>query len=163
DRDRSHHGDRSHQGPALPGAGSRARPLGGLDLACSSDGVTGVEGARPPALRVRPLAARQGDDDDLAERAICTREEYGMRQVAAAASPIRQLTETEAANLRPTWSPDHSRIAFQSNRDGAYHIYVMDADGKNTKQVSSGDNVDDRHPTWSPDGKFIAVDSGDTS
>src|SRR5213594_3568987 len=83
--------------------------------------------------------------------------------VTAAASPIRQLTETEAANLRPTWSPDHSRIAFQSNRDGAYHIYVMDADGKNTKQVSSGDNVDDRHPTWSPDGKFIAVDSGDTS
>src|SRR5919197_407571 len=80
----------------------------------------------------------------------------------SAASPIRQLTTTEAANLRPTWSPDHSKIAFQSNRDGAYHIYVMDADGSNTKQLSSGDNVDDRHPAWSPDGKFIAVDSGDT-
>jgi Tol biopolymer transport system component len=81
----------------------------------------------------------------------------------AAASPIRQLTATEAANLRPMWSPDHSQIAFQSNRDGAYHIYVMDADGSNTKQVSSGDNVDDRHPSWSPDGKFIAVDSGDSA
>src|SRR5438093_8537154 len=62
--------------------------------------------------------------------------------VTAAASPIRQLTETEAANLRPTWSPDHSRIAFQSNRDGAYHIYVRDADGKNTEQVPRGDTVD---------------------
>ena len=82
--------------------------------------------------------------------------------VISAATPIRQLTTTEAANLRPTWSPDHSKIAFQSNRDGAYHIYVMDADGSNTKQLSSGDNVDDRHPAWSPDGKFIAVDSGDT-
>lgn len=82
--------------------------------------------------------------------------------VVAAATPIRQLTTTEAANLRPTWSPDHKQIAFQSNRDGAYHIYVMDADGANVKQISSGNDTDDRHPSWSPDGKFIAVDSGTT-
>jgi len=81
---------------------------------------------------------------------------------AAAASPIRQLTVSEAANLRPTWSADHKQIAYQSNKDGSYHIYVMDADGSNTKQISSGANIDDRHPAWSPDGKFIAVDSGTT-
>jgi len=81
--------------------------------------------------------------------------------VTAAASPIRQLTNTSAANLRPAWSPDGSRIAFQSNRDGAYHIYAMDPDGANVRQMSSGDN-DDRHPAWSPDGKYIAVDSGST-
>jgi Tol biopolymer transport system component len=83
--------------------------------------------------------------------------------VAAAASPIRQLTVTEAANLRPMWNADHTKIAYQSNRDGTYHIYVMDADGSNTKQLSSGADTDDRHPAWSPDGKFIAVDSGTTS
>src|SRR2546426_381385 len=53
------------------------------------------------------------------------------------------------------------RIAFQSNRDGAYHIYAMDPDGANVKQMSSGEN-DDRHPAWSPDSKYIAVDSGST-
>ena len=79
----------------------------------------------------------------------------------AAASPIRQLTNTSASNLRPAWSPDGKRIAFQSNRDGAYHIYAMDPDGANVKQMSSGEN-DDRHPAWSPDSKFIAVDSGST-
>src|SRR5437879_3631347 len=75
------------------------------------------------------------------------------------ASPIRQLTQTSASNLRPVWSPDGKRIAFQTNRDGPYHIYVMDADGGNVRQLTSGD-ADDRHPTWSPDGKRIAVDSG---
>src|SRR2546428_350717 len=75
------------------------------------------------------------------------------------ASPIRQLTQTSASNLRPAWSPDGKRIAFQTNRDGPYHIYVMDADGGNVRQLTSGD-ADDRHPTWSPDGKRIAVESG---
>jgi Tol biopolymer transport system component len=65
--------------------------------------------------------------------------------------------------VRPTWSPDGKRIAYQSNRDGSYHIYVMDTDGGNTKQISSGDNLDDRHPSWSPDGSAIAVDSGDAT
>src|SRR5256885_726639 len=82
--------------------------------------------------------------------------------VGAAASPIRQLTNTTASNLRPAWSPDGKRIAFQSNREGPYHIYVMDTDGGNVNQLTNGDS-DDRHPAWSPDGKFLAVDSGDTA
>jgi Tol biopolymer transport system component len=98
-------------------------------------------------------------------RAVCLALLVGMLcvNVTAAASPIRQLTTTTASNLRPTWSPDQKRIAYQSNRDGTYHIYVMDADGSNTKQLSSGDNVDDRHPAWSPDGSALAVDSGDAT
>ena len=83
--------------------------------------------------------------------------------VTSAASPIRQLTSTSSTNVRPTWSPDGKRIAYQSNRDGSYHIYVMDTDGGNTKQISSGDNIDDRHPAWSPDSNSIAVDSGDAT
>src|SRR6267143_302473 len=65
-----------------------------------------------------------------------------------------------ASNLRPSWSPDGKRIAFQSNREGPYHIYVMDSDGGNVNQLTNGDS-DERHPAWSPDGKYLAVDSGD--
>ena len=77
-----------------------------------------------------------------------------------AATPIRQLTATQQASLRPALSPDAKRIAFQRNEgDGRYHIWVMDADGSNSKRVTAGD-VDDRHPAWSPDGKILAIDSG---
>jgi Tol biopolymer transport system component len=79
---------------------------------------------------------------------------------AIGASPIRQLTSSTATNVRPSWSPDGKSIAFQSNRDGPYHIYVMNTDGSNLRQLTSGDN-DDRHPNWSPDGKTIAVDTGE--
>lgn len=80
--------------------------------------------------------------------------------VTAAESPIRRLTTTSAANLRPAWSPDAKSIAFQrGDSDGRYHVYVMDADGANVRRAGQGD-TDDRHPAWSPDGKMLAVDSG---
>jgi Tol biopolymer transport system component len=101
-------------------------------------------------------------------RVICLALLVGLLSVnvTMAASPIRQLTSTSSTNVRPQWSPDGKRIAYQSNRDGGgetFHIFVMDADGGNTKQISSGDNIDDRHPAWSPDGNTIAVDSGNAT
>ncbi len=45
---------------------------------------------------------------------------------------------------------DAGRIAFVRN----YCVWVMDADGKNEEQYTSGSN--DEAPTWSPDGKKIA-------
>ena len=36
----------------------------------------------------------------------------------------------------PAWFPDGRRIAFQSNRTGAWEVWVMDADGANQRQIS---------------------------
>jgi TolB protein len=58
----------------------------------------------------------------------------------------------------PAWSPDGSRIAFVSNRDGDVEIYVMKADGSD--QIRLTDSPDfDGDPAWSPDGERIAFTS----
>ena len=46
----------------------------------------------------------------------------------------RQLTDTKEGigNMQPDWGPD-GRIAFASERDGNSEIYVMDADGRQTR------------------------------
>ena len=48
-----------------------------------------------------------------------------------------------------------ARIAFMSDRDGNAEIYVMNADGKNTRRLTNHPDVDFQ-PSWSPDGKRIA-------
>ncbi len=58
-------------------------------------------------------------------------------------------------NGMPAWSPDGTKIAFTSNRDGNLEIYVMSADGKNPKNLTLHLD-DDTCPTWSPDGTKIA-------
>jgi len=60
----------------------------------------------------------------------------------------------DGTNADPTWSPDGERLAFASNRDGAWRIYVMHADGSEVTRRTSGD--DDLEPAWSPDGRWIA-------
>lgn len=58
----------------------------------------------------------------------------------------------------PTWSPDGSKIAFASNRDGNWNLFVMEADGSWLTPLTRGTGVDDR-PAWSPDGARIAFES----
>lgn len=65
-------------------------------------------------------------------------------------------------NELPKWSPDGRKIAFMSNRDGNFEIYVMDAEGENTQRLTH--NVyNDQFPSWSPDGKRIAYSSNATA
>jgi Tol biopolymer transport system component len=59
----------------------------------------------------------------------------------------------------PSWSPDGTRIAFQSNRNsGELNLWTIDPDGTNAVQLTTNVN-EDRHPAWSPDGAWIAFDS----
>jgi Tol biopolymer transport system component len=73
-------------------------------------------------------------------------------------SVIQQLTTDPATDVRPIWSPDGQQIAYQSNRNGNFSIWLMDANGENQREITPGDS-DDRHPAWSPDGQRLAFDS----
>ena len=37
----------------------------------------------------------------------------------------------------PTWSPDGTRLAFASNRDGNWELYTMDVDGSNIQHLTN--------------------------
>ena len=66
------------------------------------------------------------------------------------------LTSHPVHDMDPDWSPDGTKIAFISNRNGGeYQIYVMDADGKNQTRLTDGPR-EKRDPDWSPDGGKIA-------
>src|SRR5438552_1443690 len=49
---------------------------------------------------------------------------------------------------------DTSRIAYHSNRDGDFDIYVMNADGSRVTQVTHN-TIDEFDPNWSPNGQQI--------
>src|SRR6266567_2762248 len=49
-------------------------------------------------------------------------------------------------------------IAFQSNRDGNFEIYVMNAKGGDQTRLTKN-SVEDRNPVWSPDARKIAFHS----
>ena len=62
---------------------------------------------------------------------------------------------TDFAASYPSWSPDGTRIAFQSNRDGDdLEIYVIELRGGRLTQLTDND-FDDLQPAWSPDGASL--------
>jgi Tol biopolymer transport system component len=96
-----------------------------------------------PVNRIAFISNRDGDN--------------GIYVMNADGSGVTNLTNNSLSNGRPVWSPDGSRIAFDSY-SGYNAIYVMNADGSGMKILT---NIleDARHPIWSPDGSHIAFDS----
>ncbi|RPI27530.1 MAG: translocation protein TolB [Acidobacteria bacterium] len=67
--------------------------------------------------------------------------------VEVATGKIFQLTVGGASNESPHWSPDGRHIVFQSTRSGSKQIFIMNADGKNVRQITAyGIN---ESPAWS--------------
>jgi Tol biopolymer transport system component len=69
----------------------------------------------------------------------------------------QQVTRGDADDRAATYSPDGTRLAFDSTRGGPTRVYVMDADGSNPRRLTGG--ADDWGATWSPDGRWIAYNS----
>jgi TolB protein len=65
------------------------------------------------------------------------------------AEPTR-LTFDPAFDVAPDWSPDGTRLAFMSDRDGGnYQIYTMAADGGNPRRLT-WDLPSNDSPDWGP-------------
>jgi TolB protein len=70
-------------------------------------------------------------------------------RIDVASGETLNLSDNPAWDQEPAWSPDGSLIAFTSNRDGNWEIYVMAADGSAVKNVTRHPAVD-TSPAWWP-------------
>jgi len=66
-----------------------------------------------------------------------------------------RLTNDPADDWDPNWSPDGSTIAFASRRTGDGHLFLMNADGSNQREIDLGPGIYD-DPSFSPDGQWLA-------
>jgi tricorn protease len=71
---------------------------------------------------------------------------------------VRRLTVNRARDQYPRFSPDGQWIAFSSNREGNYDVFVIPAAGGEPRQLTFHSANDDV-VGWSPDGKRIVFSS----
>jgi Tol biopolymer transport system component len=69
---------------------------------------------------------------------------------------VQNLTNHPAEDFHPRWSPDGTRIAFASDRDGDFEIYTMNVDGTDLRRLTHNPASDTHPGSWSPDGQRIA-------
>ena len=74
----------------------------------------------------------------------------------------KAITSGQQPEVRePSWSPNGKKIAFQGYFQNYFHIWTVDKDGKNLKQITAG-KFDDREPSWNSDGETIIFASDRT-
>jgi len=72
---------------------------------------------------------------------------------------IIQLTNTKGLDHSPTFSPDGSRIAFSSDRTGAFEIYLRPSRAAGRDVQLTRDGGENVYPALSPDGNKIVYHS----
>jgi len=75
-----------------------------------------------------------------------------------ASGPATKLIASTWQDNAPQYSPDGKKIAFASDRSGSFEIWVANADGSGTVQLTS-QGGHSGSPHWSPDGRRIAFDA----
>lgn len=89
---------------------------------------------------------------------------YDVFTVSAKTRQAKRLTTSKSAEYAPEWSPDGKHIAFAgTTRDLTSsettmedtHVWVMDADGTNRRELGAGLDNRQSPPRWSSDGRFL--------
>jgi Tol biopolymer transport system component/DNA-binding winged helix-turn-helix (wHTH) protein len=74
------------------------------------------------------------------------------------AGPPDRIISSTRMESGPQYSPDGSKIAFESTRSGAYEVWICRSDGSDLLQLTHYDSISGT-PRWSPNGQQIVFDS----
>ena len=88
--------------------------------------------------------------------------QYDICLINTNGTAVTQLTTSFADDWWPSWSPDGSKIVFQTNRNltpgggvPQYDLYVINVDGTAETRITT-DTTNEAQPAWSPKGNRIA-------
>jgi Tol biopolymer transport system component len=71
-----------------------------------------------------------------------------------------QITRGLAFDQHPRYSPDGKKILFVSDKSGAENLWYIDADKKDTVQLTKETNQNFPSADWTPDGNYIVYAKG---
>ena len=57
------------------------------------------------------------------------------------------VTNAGGISENPCWSPDGAQLAFQTDRNGNFEVYVMNSDGSNQRRITNN-SAWDGWPSW---------------
>jgi Tol biopolymer transport system component len=80
---------------------------------------------------------------------------FGVYQMRVPGPTVLYPILTDSANnLQAVLSPDRTRVALSSNRNGSFDLYLMDPDGGRLGRVTSSP-ANEGDPAWTPDGNRL--------
>ena len=68
-----------------------------------------------------------------------------------------RLTSGMGYDVQPRFSPDGKRVVFVSDRSGGENVWIQSLDGKDTTQLTKGNDHQYVSPEWTLDGKYVVV------
>jgi TolB protein len=68
---------------------------------------------------------------------------------------LTPLVTSEGNDSHGTWSPDGQQIAFQTDRDGDWEIYLYDLETDTERNLTQTPDASDMYPNWTPDGQVV--------
>lgn len=74
-----------------------------------------------------------------------------------AGGEAKQITSGLSYDRQPRFSPDGKKLVYVSDRSGADNLWVSDADGSNSKQLTAEENTGFMSPSWTHDGRYVLV------
>jgi Ca2+-binding RTX toxin-like protein len=152
------------------GAGRAALISNATDPSWSGDGSeiaynngTGISVAQDDGTSPAPLGAAGGTQptfsfDGNTVAYIKTGDIYTINSDTTGNEQL--LPTTAGVKADPAYSPDGSKIAFASNVNGSYDIWIVPLPAGVPFRVTPTGGADERSPSWSPNGSTLVFTSG---